>query len=140
MGKIRITRKAYTRKAYKRKDGTKVSEARVPKKTYLIEDPGRPGRGTRGAEAGPYKGQKKWIRRTGKLGGAGYAEKGERTRREILDKAVKKYGYRSALGSVQVLLLPEGVSVQDKRVLGSDREYLKKKYGGSGSFGPRKKR
>jgi hypothetical protein len=137
MPKIRIVRKSYVRKAYTRSDGVRVKRARVPKTSFLIDDPGKVGRRARGAKAGPYKGQKAWIRREGKIGGPGYTTRSATDRHRDLNRAVGKYGYRSTLGSLQVLLRSTTISREKKNRIARDKEWLKSKYGGSGSFGGR---
>jgi hypothetical protein len=82
---------------------------------------------------------KQWIIREGKLGGPGYLSKSQAQRRKILDKCVKQYGYRSCLGSVMVLNRNRTIAARHGAKIDADKEYLKKKYGGPGSFGPRKR-
>lgn len=83
---------------------------------------------------------KDWITREGKLGGPGYSDKPVRTRHALLNKAVKGYGYRSTLGSLMVLLRNSHMGAKDRKVITADKNWLKAKYGGEGSFGPQKKR
>lgn len=127
-GEVRIDRKAYTRK-----DGT-----RVGKTSYCAEDQGSPGVVSRGAKQGPNRNKKKWITREGKLGGPGYTKKTAAQRHKILDACVKEYGYRSCLGSITVLLVDSEISAGVRKKLTADKNYLERKYGGPGSFGPRK--
>ena len=118
------------RKGYYRKDGTYVKPT-----TYCIKDQGTPGRRARGAKGGPYAKEKPWITREGKLGGEGYLKKSAAERRKLLDKCVRNYGYRSCLGSVMVLNRNTAIRAKYGNKITVDREYLKKKYGGPGSFG-----
>lgn len=137
--RIRIDRDPYCVEPYTKTDGTKVEGYCVPETTYTMEDPGKPGRRSRGAKAGPFsasKGYEPWIQREGKLGGPGYTEKPQKKRREILTKCVKQFGYRSCLGSVMVLLRNSEISKKTRKVLESDKAWLMKTYGGPGSFGP----
>jgi len=98
----------------------------------------RPMSRTRGAEHGKFsrsKGYRPWIHREGKLGGPGYSHRPARTRHRILNHAVRKYGYRSTLGSLMVLLRNHEIHPDVARAIHDDKEWLVKKYGGPGSFG-----
>lgn len=137
---IQIDRKGYT---YKRKVSGKRSKVtvKVPRSKYSISDPGKPGRRSRGTLKGPFskrRGYKSWIshKREGKLGGKGYLGKPMTQRRVYLDKCVRKYGYRSCLGSIMVLERNSSLKKAYGSKLKADRNYLKNKYGGEGSFGP----
>jgi hypothetical protein len=77
------------------------------------------------------------IRREGKLGGTGYTGRPWSERKPILDACVQQYGYRSCLGSIQVLLNLGTAGRTATDVLEHDKEYLVTTYGGSGTFGPR---
>jgi hypothetical protein len=44
-----------------------------------------------------------WIQKAGKLGGPGYTDRSDRERRHILKCGLGQYGYRSMMGSLQVL-------------------------------------
>lgn len=106
------------RKGYRRKDGTYV-------KSTCIEDRGAPGKGP---DIIP-------IEHEGKLGGPGYLEKSERTRHGLLNKCVKKWGYKSCLGSINALGVfgKREFSKTQKRKIDKDRDYLVNKFGlGSG--------
>lgn len=84
-----------------------------------------------GAKTGPRsakKGYKPLIKREGKLGGPGYTLKAARTRHGLLNKAVKRYGYRSTLGSLQVLLLDKAISASKRKVIEADKKWLMAKY------------
>ena len=102
---------------------------------------------TRGVKTmkGPYsatKGYKPWIRRRGKLGEGFLTTMSKDERHKSLDRCVRGYGYRSCLGSIMVLERAkkgprgkgEGVGVKYAGKLRESREYLKRKYGGEGSF------
>ena len=78
-----------------------------------------------------------WIRREGKLGGPGYTDRPTRVRRRILSDGIPTYGYRSVLGSLQVLLRNRDIHSDTRRTIKSDIKWLKAKYGGPGSFGIR---
>lgn len=123
-----IRRKAYKRKGYTRADGTRVAATRVP--SDCITDRGAPGRGPKVIK----------ITREGKLGGPGYLDRSASARHKILDGCVKKYGYRSCLGSIQALAVlgKREMAKADRDKIAADRNYLVKKYGGPGSVGPRK--
>lgn len=77
---------------------------------------------------------KSWITREGKLGGPGFTQKPTQERRKILKRCVDEYGYRSCLGSVQVLLRSSELKDKTKKVLESDSNWLEKEFGGPGSF------
>tara|TARA_R110000824_G_scaffold93519_5_gene226098 strand:+ start:3837 stop:4655 length:819 start_codon:yes stop_codon:yes gene_type:complete len=87
----------------------------------------------------PSKRATPWITREGKLGGPGYTKRTAKARHALLNKCVKGYGYRSCLGSLQVLLLNSEMGNTARKVILTDKNWLEKKYGGPGSFGPRKK-
>lgn len=125
-GEVLIHRDAYTRS-----DGTRVAATE-----YCAEDQGKPGITSRGAKEGPYSGEEPWITREGKLGGSGYTKKPAKTRHAILNRCVEEYGYRSCLGSLEVLLRNEEISAKVRKVINDDVKWLKNKYGGEGSFGP----
>jgi len=107
---------------------------------------------TRGVKTmrGPYdarRGYQPWITRRGKLGTGFLTSMSKADRRKSLDRCVAEYGYRSCLGSIMALERAkrgprgtgEGVGVKYAKKLTESREYLKKKFGGVGSFGPQKK-
>ena len=89
--------------------------------------------------SGNPKRNKPMITREGKLGGPGYTKRTAKARHALLNKCVKGYGYRSCLGSLQVLLLNSEMGKTARKVILADKNWLKKKYGGPGSFGPRKR-
>ncbi len=135
MSKILIKRKGYWRK-----DPKTGRRKWVKPRSFYQKDPGKPGRRARGAKAGPYKDDPKWIKRKGKLGGPGYTKRSRDTRRRLLGRSVKKWGYRSTLGSIMVLLRSTEISGRDRNTLDADKDWLKERYGGPGSFGKPKKR
>lgn len=57
-------------------------------------------------------------------------------RRKALDECVTRYGYRSCLGKITALERNRMIRQRYGSKLKESREYLKKKYGGPGSFGP----
>ncbi len=137
--KGQIERAGYTRKGYTKKDGTRVKPTKVP--ASCIKDRGTPGERSRGAKGGVFPNEEPWITHEGKLGGPGYTSKSAKERHKILDKCVKgKWGYRSCLGSIMVLLRNTEISAKVRKVLEADKKYLMDKYGGPGSFGPEKKK
>lgn len=79
-----------------------------------------------------------WIKHEGKLGGAGFLDKSERTQKRLLRNAVNEYGYRSTLGSIMVLERNRTIKQRHGKELERLREWLVGEYGGPGSFGPRK--
>ena len=81
-----------------------------------------------------------WITRPGKLGGPGYLSRSAAERHKILDRCVAQYGYRSCLGSIQVLMRNRKVYARHRAALDTDNDYLVSTYGGPGSFGPRQTR
>jgi len=148
--KIRIDREPYcVEPTTYIKDGKLIDRKGycVPATSYTIDDPGKPGRRSRGAKKGPFsrnkidpktgKPYKPWIQREGKLGGPGYTEKTQKERRKILKACEKEYGYRSCLGSIMVLLRSSELDAKTRKTLTSDKKWLEKTYGGPGSFGPR---
>ena len=70
-----------------------------------------------------------WIKREGKLGGPGYTKKTIAARHRILAGVVKKYGYRSALGSIMALERSTQISATVRKVLVADRNWLRETYG-----------
>lgn len=134
-GEILIRREAYTRS-----DGT-----RVGKTQYCADDRGRPGVRSFGAKSakGKYAGRADMaplISRKGKLGGAGYTKRPIAERHEILRGCVEEYGYRSCLGSLQVMLLGKTQRGKARKVFQEDKDWLVRTFGGPGSFGPRQVR
>jgi hypothetical protein len=80
--------------------------------------------------------KKPWIQREGKLGGPGYTDRPQKERRQILAQCVNEYGYRSCLGSIQVLLRSSEIHADTRKTLESDKKWIVKEFGGPGSFGP----
>ena len=111
------------------------------KKSGLFE---RIRRGLKGRNPLPNRGSlprsKQWvsqaITRPGKLGGKGFVTKPVATQKQILDRCIKGYGYRSCLGSVMIL---ERLPANERHLtrLAGLRNYLVTRYGGPGRFGPR---
>lgn len=87
--------------------------------------------------ANPRKPRQPWIRREGKLGGPGYTAKPEAERHRLLARAVERFGYRSALGSLMALLRSHAIHHPAHATIQRDERWLRGAYGGSGSFGPR---
>lgn len=134
-GEVLITRKAYTRK-----DGTRVAKSR-----FCAEDRGRPGVRSFGAKSakGKYADRRDMeplITREGKLGGPGYTKRPAAERHEILRECVEVYGYRSCLGSLQVMLIGDAQRGRARQVFAEDKDWLVRTFGGAGSFGPRTER
>jgi len=77
-----------------------------------------------------------WIKREGKLGGPGYTKKTVAARHRILAGVVKKYGYRSALGSIMALERSTQISAAVRKVLVSDRVWLRETYGAASKKRP----
>jgi hypothetical protein len=78
---------------------------------------------------------RKWITRKGKLGGKGFLSKSSSEQHKLLTKCVKKYGYRSCLGSVMVLSRNRDIQAVHGAKINKLKKWLKEKYGGQGSFG-----
>lgn len=147
---IRVTRDAYCiaphqRAPYTRTDGTHVPGGQVaghcvPQTTFLAKDQGKPGRSAYGAKAGPHaasKGFRPWITTEGTLGEGFLTTMTSSERRRQLDAAVKQFGYRTVLGKVTALQRSYTLRHKYGAALDEAHSYLVKKYGGSGSFGPR---
>lgn len=127
--KIRVQRDGYCVDPYTRSDGTRVSGYCTDPTTFEIDDPGRSGRGARGAKAGPHKDKSAWIQREGKLGGAGYTRKSTRTRHRLLERCVEAYGYRSCLGSLLVIPRNTSIKPETRAIVEADVAWLKARYG-----------
>lgn len=108
---------------------------------------------TRGVKTmkGPYgqsKGYKPWIKHRGTLGEGFLTTMSKSQREKALDHCVSEWGYRSCLGKIMALERArtgprgrgKGVGVKYAGKLSSSRDYLRRTYGGEGSFGPRKKK
>lgn len=78
------------------------------------------------------------IKRPGKLGGKGFLTKPLATQKNILDRCERQYGYRSCLGSIMFLQRVPDTKARFGRRLGQLQGYLKRSFGGPGSFGPRR--
>lgn len=95
------------------------------------------------------KKSKPWIQREGKLGGPGYTDRADKTRHAILKRCVEggtmkldggtfdspAYGYRSCLGSLQVLLRNRDIEPRTRAIIESDIAWLKSHYGGEARAG-----
>lgn len=136
-GEILISRRGYRRGRYTRSDGVRVKATRVPAASFCVPDPGRKGRRARGAKKGPYRKEAPWIQREGELGGPGFTKKSTPTRRRLMGKCVREYGYRSCLGKIMVLLKNSDIKPTTRRVLEADKAWLMRTYGGPGSFAQR---
>lgn len=128
------------RKGYTTSKGVHVRPTR-----FKIVDKGRPGVRSFGAKSatGKYaarRHQKPLIQREGTLGGAGYTQKSTATRHKLLSTCVKKWGYRSCLSKLQVLMISTAIKPATRKVLAADKQWLMKKYGGEGSFKRGKKK
>ena len=66
-----------------------------------------------------------WIQREGKLGGPGYSHKSERERHRLLNCSLERFGYRSTLGSLTVLLRNRDISKKVSGVIKKDLLWLK---------------
>lgn len=121
-GQLRVRRKAYTRR-----DGTRVRATQ-----FCAEDRGAPGRGPKVIP--PLK--------EGALGGPGFLSKPERTRHKLLAASVERDGYRTTLGRLNALEVfgKRTFSQKELDTIEADRQWLVRKFGGPGSFGPRKRR
>jgi hypothetical protein len=147
---IRVTRDAYCvpphqRKPFTRADGTHVQGGKVaghcvPQTTFLTPDQGKPGRSAYGAKAGPHsqaKGYRPWISTEGTLGEGFLTTMSSADRHKAIDHAVKQHGYRSVLGKISALQRSYVLRQKYGAALEDAHSYIVKKYGGSGSFGPR---
>jgi hypothetical protein len=78
-------------------------------------------------------GNRRWISdaitRPGKLGGPGYTRRPWSERKQILEDCVVEYGYRSCLGSLQVLLNIGNMGAKATEVIEHDRDWLVDNYG-----------
>lgn len=84
---------------------------------------------SRGRKHGIFSGEKPWITRKGKLGGPGFLSKTRGSRERLLDSCVKSYGYRSCLGSVNVLSRNRKVKAKYGAEIREMMNYLEDKYG-----------
>jgi hypothetical protein len=110
----------YRRKSYRRRDGTKVKSALVTTKGS--------GKSRGRKTGGKYKEEKKWITKIGKLGGSGFLTKTSTEQHKLLNNCVKKYGYRSCLGSLMVLNKNKIIKEKHGKKINSLVKYLKNKY------------
>jgi hypothetical protein len=75
-----------------------------------------------------------WITREGKLGGKGFLSKPRSEQHKLLKNSVKKYGYRSTLGSIMVLERSHVIDQRHGEELEELRDWLKDTFGGEGSY------
>lgn len=112
--------------------GAKKTAKKAGRKKSAKRDRGRPGITSFGAKSGTRsraKGYEPLIQREGKLGGPGYTDRADRTRHAILNRCVEQYGYRSCLGSLQVLLRSTELKGAKRRVIEADKKWLMSSYG-----------
>lgn len=117
-----------------------VRQALIPRAVYTIADVGTSGKQSRGAEKGPHTKEKPWITREGKLGRGFLTQLSSKDQKAVLDRCITKHKYRSCLGSILVLERSAPLREKYGARLEKLREYLKGKFGGPGSFGPRAKK
>ena len=79
-------------------------------------------------------GSRAWITRKGKLGGKGFLSKPKKEQKRLLRKSVDKYGYRSTLGSIMALERSDVLRQRYGGKLESLRGWLRRTYGGEGSY------
>ncbi len=73
------------------------------------------------------KKSKKWITKTGKLGGKGFLHKKSRTQHKIINKCVDEYGRKSCMGSLLVLNRNRKISKKYSKKINKLVSYLKNK-------------
>jgi hypothetical protein len=112
------------RKSYRRKDGTRVKST-----TYRKKSAGRSRGNKSSSRYSRKRGYSPWITRSGKLGGKGFLSKSSTVQHKLLDSCVKKYGYKSCLGSIMVLMKSRNIDINYGAKLTSLKNYLKRKYG-----------
>lgn len=137
--KLRVTRDAHKRKGFTKADGTKVPPTKVAKSTFLTTDQGKPGRTSHGAKGGTHSkrhGYRPWITAEGELGQGFLTTMSSADRKRSLDNAVRQHGYRTVLGKISALQRSTVLQQKYGDALDEAHEYLVKKHGGPGSFGP----
>lgn len=72
--------------------------------------------------------KKPWITRKGKLGGRDFLTKSIAEQHRLLDNCVRNYGYKSCLGSVQVLSRSRSIKRRHGPKINSLKHYLMSKY------------
>lgn len=82
----------------------------------------------------PYK---VWLSHKGKLEGPGYLSRHQDDRRGILKACVYRHGYRSCMGSLTALKRNRKTAKKYKSNLASNSSYVRRNFGGTGSYGPR---
>ena len=73
------------------------------------------------------KRSKQWITRPGKLGGPGFLTKPLEEQHALIDKCKDEYGYRSCLGSIQVLNRNRAIAKKHSAKINELANYLKSK-------------
>jgi hypothetical protein len=126
MAKIRVARKAYYRKPYTRADGVRVKGGYVKSASFLIDDPGKPGRRSRGTKSGKYRKAPRWITHEEALGGPGYAHKSDKTRHDLLKDSVKRDGYATTIRRLYVLLRSSTMHADARKVIKADVTWMKR--------------
>lgn len=76
--------------------------------------------------------------RPGALGGRGFLSLSNGDREAELIRCTERYGYRSCLASVMLLQKQPKIRAGYGEELEHSKRYLMSRYGGAGSFGPRK--
>ncbi len=70
-----------------------------------------------------------WIKRKGKMGGKGFLTSFSKTKQhKVIDKCVKKHGYKSCLGSILVLSKNKKVNKKYGSVIKDLKNYTVKKH------------
>ena len=82
------------------------------------------------------RGVRPWITVEGSLGQGFLTTMSSADRKRALDVAVREYGYRTVLGKISVLQRSTVLQQKYGDALDEAHEYLVKKHGGPGSFGP----
>lgn len=128
-GQIKIRRRGYTTKR-----GTRVRPSE-----FCIDDQGRPGRTTRGAESGPYSGDQPWIQEEGSLGEGFLTDMSFAEQKRHLESALaseKKQhrgdyvaAYRATLGKVMALNRSTRLRRKYGREIDRVRDWFVKEYG-----------
>lgn len=136
-GQIKIRRRGYTTRR-----GTRVKPT-----DFCIDDPGRPGRTTRGAEAGPYADEEPWIQEEGSLGedfltGMSFADQKKHMKRAFASEKKQHGGdyvsaYRSTLGKVMALNRSTRIRRKYGREIDRIRDWFVKEYGADSRRWPR---
>lgn len=142
-GEIKIDRKGYTTRG-----GTRVSPTK-----FCIEDRGRPGRTSRGAEKGPYsegKGYEPWIEEEGSLGKGFLTKMSFEKRKAAVKRAFghekKEHrgdyeaAYRSTLGKIMVLNRSTELRRKYGKKLNKIQDWFVDEYGAESKRWPKESR